>query len=171
MTQWKCFVQTHLLFVTIYGLMWSSLVTFKHKMMLVHPKCVIGYTILRIWPRYHEIKETKSANVCWKAGVDLNLTLCCRCYLLAKTGTGIDTWESKCTKNDISFDLNYMRPVGTEVLSWDKLNEPISLLYLVTTPTKLYLQILWYICLKGNHVAFWFWAINQILWRLQVKCE
>ena len=87
MTQWKCFVQTHLLFVTMYGLMW----TFKHKMMLVHPN-VIGYTILRIWPRYHEIKETKSANVCWKGGrVDLNLTLCCRCYLLAKTGTGIDT--------------------------------------------------------------------------------
>ena len=35
-TQWKCFVQTHLLFVTIYGLVWSSSVTFKHKMMLVH---------------------------------------------------------------------------------------------------------------------------------------
>ena len=36
MTQWKCFVQTHLVFVTIYGLVWSSSVTFKHKMMLVH---------------------------------------------------------------------------------------------------------------------------------------
>ena len=36
MTQWKCFVQTHLDFVTIYGLMWSSSVTFKHKMTLVH---------------------------------------------------------------------------------------------------------------------------------------
>ena len=36
MTQWKCFVQTHLLFVTIYGLVWSSSVTFKHKMTLVH---------------------------------------------------------------------------------------------------------------------------------------
>ena len=36
MTQWKCFFQTHLLFVPIYGLMWSSLVTFKHKMTLVH---------------------------------------------------------------------------------------------------------------------------------------
>ena len=36
MTQWKCFVQTHLLFVTIHGLVWSSSVTFKHKMMLVH---------------------------------------------------------------------------------------------------------------------------------------
>ena len=29
MTQWKCFVQTHLLFVTIHGLVWSSSVTFK----------------------------------------------------------------------------------------------------------------------------------------------
>ena len=36
MTQWKCFVQTHLHFVTTYGLMWSSSVTFKHKMTLVH---------------------------------------------------------------------------------------------------------------------------------------
>ena len=36
MTQWKCFVQTHLLFVPIHGLMWISLMTFKHKMMLVH---------------------------------------------------------------------------------------------------------------------------------------
>ena len=36
MTKWKCFVQTHLLFVTIYGLVWSSSVTFEHKMMLVH---------------------------------------------------------------------------------------------------------------------------------------
>ena len=36
MTQWKCFVHTHLLFVTIYGLVWNSSVTFKHKMMLVH---------------------------------------------------------------------------------------------------------------------------------------
>ena len=35
MTQWKCFVRTHLLFVTAYGLMWSSLVTFKHNMTLV----------------------------------------------------------------------------------------------------------------------------------------
>ena len=35
MTQWKCFVQTHLLFVTIYGLMGSSSVTFKYKMTLV----------------------------------------------------------------------------------------------------------------------------------------
>ena len=35
MTQWKCFVQTQLLFVTIYGLVWSSSVTFKHKMTLV----------------------------------------------------------------------------------------------------------------------------------------
>ena len=31
----ECFVQTHLLFVPIYGLMWSSLMTFKHNMMLV----------------------------------------------------------------------------------------------------------------------------------------
>ena len=29
MTQWKCFVPAHLLFVTIYGLMWSSSVKFK----------------------------------------------------------------------------------------------------------------------------------------------
>ena len=29
MTQWKCFVQAHLLFVTTYGLVWSSSVTFK----------------------------------------------------------------------------------------------------------------------------------------------
>ena len=36
MTQWKCFVQTHLHFVAIYGLMWSSSVTFKHKMTLMH---------------------------------------------------------------------------------------------------------------------------------------
>ena len=28
MTQWKCFVQTHLLFVTIYGLVWSSSMEF-----------------------------------------------------------------------------------------------------------------------------------------------
>ena len=32
MTQWKCFAQTHFLFVAIYGLVWSSSVTFKHKM-------------------------------------------------------------------------------------------------------------------------------------------
>ena len=36
MTQWKCFVQTYLLFVSIHGLMWSCSVIFKHKMMLVH---------------------------------------------------------------------------------------------------------------------------------------
>ena len=30
MTQWKCFVQTHLLFVTTYGLVWSSSVTLVH---------------------------------------------------------------------------------------------------------------------------------------------
>ena len=36
MTQWKCFVQTHLLFVTMYGLVCSSSVTFKHQMKLVH---------------------------------------------------------------------------------------------------------------------------------------
>ena len=36
MTQWKYFVQTHLLFVTIYDLVWSYSVTFKHKMTLVH---------------------------------------------------------------------------------------------------------------------------------------
>ena len=35
MIQWKCLVQTRLLFVTIYGLVWSSSGTFKHKMMLV----------------------------------------------------------------------------------------------------------------------------------------
>ena len=35
--------ETHLLFVTIYGLVWSSSVTLKHKMMLVHSQCVIGY--------------------------------------------------------------------------------------------------------------------------------
>ena len=36
MTQWKCFAQTYPLFVTTYGLVWSSSVTLKHKMMLVH---------------------------------------------------------------------------------------------------------------------------------------
>ena len=36
MTQWRCFVQTHLLFVAIHGLMWSFSVTFKHKMTLMH---------------------------------------------------------------------------------------------------------------------------------------
>ena len=35
MARWKCFVQTHL-FVTIYGLVWSSSVTFKHKKTLGH---------------------------------------------------------------------------------------------------------------------------------------
>ena len=34
MTQWKCIVQMYLLFVTIYGLVWSSSVNFK--MTLVH---------------------------------------------------------------------------------------------------------------------------------------
>ena len=41
MTQWKCFVQTHLLFVTIYGLMSSSSVTFKHKMTLAHSNVLL----------------------------------------------------------------------------------------------------------------------------------
>ena len=36
MTQWKCFVQAHVLVVTIHGLVWSSSVTFKHEMTLVH---------------------------------------------------------------------------------------------------------------------------------------
>ena len=40
MTRWKCFVQTYLLFVTIYCLMWSFSVTFKHAGAL---QCVIGY--------------------------------------------------------------------------------------------------------------------------------
>ena len=39
MTQWKYFVQTHLLLMTIYGLMWSPLVTFKHKMTLGSLMC------------------------------------------------------------------------------------------------------------------------------------
>ena len=57
-TQWKCFVQTHLLFVTIYGLMWSSSVTFKHKMTL----CT---------PMYHRLRDiTLSSNVvCIKLGL------------------------------------------------------------------------------------------------------
>ena len=37
MTQWKFFVQTHLLFVTIYCLVWSSKVTFKDD--LCTPMC------------------------------------------------------------------------------------------------------------------------------------
>ena len=41
MTQWKCFVQTHLLFVTICGLARNSSVTFKDD--TDAPQCVIGY--------------------------------------------------------------------------------------------------------------------------------
>ena len=39
--RWKCFVQTHFLSVTIFGLMWSSSVTFKHKMNWI-PLRVLG---------------------------------------------------------------------------------------------------------------------------------
>ena len=39
MTRWKCFVQTHLLFVTIYGLVWSSSVTLNIRWRSCAPMC------------------------------------------------------------------------------------------------------------------------------------
>ena len=65
MTQWKCFIQTHLLFVIIYGLLWSSSVKLKN--------CMGPLNIRRCWctPMCHWLRDiTLSSNGGNKIHVD-----------------------------------------------------------------------------------------------------